>query len=73
MEQDIQTILDDVEFKYMTYQIDRAQALEEVRTRIAKAFADRVAAELEPVIAQLREGMSKGFSAEFLKDMEGRS
>ena len=68
MEQDIQTILDDVEFKYTTYQIDRAQALEEVRTRIAKAFADRVAAELEPVIAQLHEGLSNGFSVEFLKD-----
>jgi hypothetical protein len=63
MEQDIQTILDDVEFKYTTYQIDRAQALEEVRTRIAKAFAARVVAELEPAIAGIGEGMRKYFGA----------
>jgi hypothetical protein len=63
MEQDIQTILDDVEFKYVTHQIDRAQALEEVRIRIAKAFAVRVVAELEPAIAGIGESLRKYFGA----------
>lgn len=53
MEEQIKQIIDDVNLRYMTYQINREQAVEEIRTRIARASAEYIASVMKPVLDAL--------------------